>query len=172
LRPGTLLDPACPRPSISAGLVPVGMDLRKIRKVAAIIAQCSFDPTEFTCMGTYFRNAGFKTAYFGKWHLCFESQQIEQHGFEVTESLKRTRFWALELTLIIPRRFLLARRASESILSVIHSLARRAGKQGQFQDPALAWRCSARDIMRVGCFLSAISPLTAGASNGGATTDW
>jgi hypothetical protein len=45
--------------------------------------------------------------------------------------------WALVLSLIIPRRLFLARRASESIFSVIHSLALRAGKHGQFQDPAL-----------------------------------
>lgn len=41
------------------------------------------DPQEFTCMGTYFKNAGYETAYSGKWHLCFKIKDAATHGFEV-----------------------------------------------------------------------------------------
>ncbi len=41
------------------------------------------DPAEFVCMGTYFRQAGYETAYFGKWHLCFPQKDINAHGFDL-----------------------------------------------------------------------------------------
>ena len=44
------------------------------------------DPTEFVCMGTYFRNAGYETAYSGKWHLCFDRKDPDAHGFEIMTS--------------------------------------------------------------------------------------
>ncbi len=45
-------------------------------------AQVNVDPAEFTCMGTYFRQAGYETAYYGKWHLCFDQKDVNTHGFE------------------------------------------------------------------------------------------
>ena len=44
------------------------------------------DPAEFACMGTYFRQAGYETAYFGKWHLCFAQKDINAHGFDMPRS--------------------------------------------------------------------------------------
>lgn len=55
------------------------------------------DPTKFTCMGTHFRNAGYRTAYFGKWHLVFNAKKVEQHGFEKTSDIKRVRFWDTQI---------------------------------------------------------------------------
>jgi len=40
------------------------------------------NPKEFTCMGTYFRRAGYQTAYYGKWHLFFPVKDVDSHGFE------------------------------------------------------------------------------------------
>ncbi|HEY2572610.1 MAG TPA: sulfatase-like hydrolase/transferase [Verrucomicrobiaceae bacterium] len=37
---------------------------------------------EFVNMGTYFRRAGYETAYAGKWHLCYKEQDVDTHGFE------------------------------------------------------------------------------------------
>jgi arylsulfatase A-like enzyme len=34
-----------------------------------------------TVMGTYFRNAGYETAYFGKWHLQYDKSNPGSHGF-------------------------------------------------------------------------------------------
>ncbi|MFT7641829.1 MAG: arylsulfatase A-like enzyme [Pirellulaceae bacterium] len=50
-------------------------------------------PESLTCMGTYFKNAGYQTAYFGKWHLIFNTNSIEQHGFEKTSDIKRVKYW-------------------------------------------------------------------------------
>ena len=53
--------------------------------------QGGLDPKEFVCMGTYFRNAGYDTAYSGKWHLCFNAERSRAHGFEiVTGQVKAT----------------------------------------------------------------------------------
>jgi len=43
----------------------------------------NFDPKEFVCLGTYFRRAGYDTAYSGKWHLCFNVKDTNAHGFEL-----------------------------------------------------------------------------------------
>lgn len=40
------------------------------------------DPKEFPTMGTYFRRAGYQTAYFGKWHLAYARNKPATHGFE------------------------------------------------------------------------------------------
>lgn len=53
----------------------------------------SMDPTKFTCMGTHFRNAGYETAYFGKWHLVFDASKVEQHGFDIMRDVKRMKVW-------------------------------------------------------------------------------
>jgi choline-sulfatase len=42
-----------------------------------------FDPKKFPCLGTYFRNAGYETAYSGKWHLCYNARDPSSHGFEI-----------------------------------------------------------------------------------------
>ncbi len=44
------------------------------------------DPKEFVCLGTYFRNAGYDTAYSGKWHLCYPVKNLQAHGFEIVTS--------------------------------------------------------------------------------------
>jgi len=46
---------------------------------------------EFVCMGTYFRNAGYTTAYSGKWHLCLNEKDPAAHGFEILGSRKKLR---------------------------------------------------------------------------------
>ncbi len=43
------------------------------------------DPKEFVMMGTYFRNAGYETAYSGKWHLCFSEKDSSVHGFQILD---------------------------------------------------------------------------------------
>jgi len=44
------------------------------------------DPATFPCMGTIFRQAGYQTAYFGKWHLPYAPTEPESHGFEQIEA--------------------------------------------------------------------------------------
>jgi choline-sulfatase len=41
---------------------------------------------EFVNMGTYFRDAGYKTAYSGKWHMCFNEKDPGTHGFEILDA--------------------------------------------------------------------------------------
>ena len=41
------------------------------------------DPAKFVCLGRYFRDAGYDTAYSGKWHLCFSAKDPHAHGFEI-----------------------------------------------------------------------------------------
>lgn len=40
------------------------------------------DAAKFATMGTYFRRAGYETAFFGKWHLAYDEAKLETHGFE------------------------------------------------------------------------------------------
>ncbi len=40
------------------------------------------DP-RFVCMGTYFKQAGYETAYFGKWHLYMSVKDTAAHGFDM-----------------------------------------------------------------------------------------
>jgi len=40
------------------------------------------DPEEFVSMGSYFKKPFYETAYFGKWHLCFEQNDVGAHGFD------------------------------------------------------------------------------------------
>ncbi len=47
------------------------------------------DPNEFVMMGTYFRSAGYETAYSGKWHLCFPEKDPAAHGFKILDSKTR-----------------------------------------------------------------------------------
>jgi arylsulfatase A-like enzyme len=48
--------------------------------------EVKMDPAEFVCLGTYFRQAGYETAYFGKWHLCFAQKDTKAHGFAMPRS--------------------------------------------------------------------------------------
>ena len=47
-------------------------------------------PPAIKGMGCYFADAGYETAYFGKWHLNFDEQNKQHHGFAVTGVLKNT----------------------------------------------------------------------------------
>ena len=40
-------------------------------------------------MGTYLRDAGYTTAYSGKWHLCLDEKNPDTHGFEILDSKKK-----------------------------------------------------------------------------------
>ncbi|MCX6896882.1 MAG: sulfatase-like hydrolase/transferase [Verrucomicrobia bacterium] len=44
--------------------------------------RASLDPKKFINLGSYFRNAGYDAAYSGKWHLCYDEQATDTHGFE------------------------------------------------------------------------------------------
>jgi choline-sulfatase len=44
---------------------------------------------EFVCMGTYFRDAGYTTAYSGKWHICLDEKDSASHGFEILNSKRK-----------------------------------------------------------------------------------
>jgi choline-sulfatase len=41
------------------------------------------DPSRFPCMGTIFKEAGYETGFFGKWHLPYDAARSDQHGFDV-----------------------------------------------------------------------------------------
>ncbi|MBT3200076.1 MAG: sulfatase-like hydrolase/transferase [Phycisphaerales bacterium] len=49
--------------------------------------RAKIDPEEFLNMGNYFLRAGYETAYFGKWHLCFNSKDSKSHGFQIAKCL-------------------------------------------------------------------------------------
>ena len=40
------------------------------------------NPADFVFMGKLFKDAGYETAYFGKWHIAFDSKRRDVHGFE------------------------------------------------------------------------------------------
>ncbi len=48
----------------------------------------NINPVEFPCMGTIFRNAGYKTGYVGKWHLPYKGKDTEAHGFQSMANIK------------------------------------------------------------------------------------
>jgi arylsulfatase A-like enzyme len=41
-----------------------------------------FDPARHVFMGRLFRDAGYETAYFGKWHIPMDETQEDVHGFD------------------------------------------------------------------------------------------
>jgi arylsulfatase A-like enzyme len=45
------------------------------------------DTEDFLNMGNYFLRAGYQTAYFGKWHLCFDRKNTDAHGFQIAKCL-------------------------------------------------------------------------------------
>jgi len=50
------------------------------------IENYKLDPVKFPCMGTVFENAGYQTAYFGKWHLPYAIADKNAHGFQHIQS--------------------------------------------------------------------------------------
>ncbi|MCK5464769.1 MAG: sulfatase-like hydrolase/transferase [Bacteroidales bacterium] len=40
-------------------------------------------PKQMVCMGKHFKDAGYDTGYFGKWHINIENDDIERHGFDL-----------------------------------------------------------------------------------------
>ncbi len=42
----------------------------------------------FKCLGTYFSEAGYETAYFGKWHTPIPIKELAAHGFQTTGAIK------------------------------------------------------------------------------------
>ena len=46
----------------------------------------TLDAAEFVTMGTHFRQAGYRTAYLGKWHLAYDEGATNSHGFETLET--------------------------------------------------------------------------------------
>lgn len=45
-------------------------------------------PANMVCMGKHFKDAGYDTGYFGKWHLNIKSSDPARHGFDQTGVLK------------------------------------------------------------------------------------
>ena len=43
------------------------------------------NPADFVFMGDLFKDSGYETGYFGKWHIAFDSKRKEVHGFETLE---------------------------------------------------------------------------------------
>lgn len=41
------------------------------------------DPSKFIFLGKIFKDAGYETGYFGKWHVAFDIKKKEVHGFDV-----------------------------------------------------------------------------------------
>ena len=41
---------------------------------------------EFVSMGIYLRDAGYQTAYSGKWHICLDEKDPSTHGFEILDA--------------------------------------------------------------------------------------
>lgn len=48
-------------------------------------ANTGWSDKDFRSMGTYFKNAGYQTAYFGKWHINYDPANKEAHGFAITK---------------------------------------------------------------------------------------
>lgn len=46
----------------------------------------TLDAAEFITIGSHFRQAGYQTAYFGKWHLAYDEAATKTHGFETLET--------------------------------------------------------------------------------------
>ncbi len=63
------------RTSMITGLYPhqTGVQTNSSRKL---------NPAKFVSMGKIFKDAGYETAYFGKWHVSISAKKKEVHGFE------------------------------------------------------------------------------------------
>ncbi len=51
----------------------------------------SLDPVKHPTLGKIFRDAGYETAYFGKWHIPLKSADKDLHGFETFVGSKEAR---------------------------------------------------------------------------------
>lgn len=45
---------------------------------------------DYKSLGVYFRDAGYETAYFGKWHLNYDPKDKDSNGFETVEELSKS----------------------------------------------------------------------------------
>ena len=45
-------------------------------------------PAHMVCLGKHFKDAGYDTGYFGKWHLNIKKEDTARHGFDQTGVLK------------------------------------------------------------------------------------
>jgi arylsulfatase A-like enzyme len=45
--------------------------------------QATLDPEEFMSLGAWFRQAGYESAYAGKWHLPYDEKDTGAHGFKM-----------------------------------------------------------------------------------------
>ncbi|HUT46449.1 MAG TPA: sulfatase-like hydrolase/transferase [Sedimentisphaerales bacterium] len=45
-------------------------------------AKEKIDPDKFICMGRIFKEAGYDTGFFGKWHMPFKEANSNEHGFD------------------------------------------------------------------------------------------
>jgi arylsulfatase A-like enzyme len=70
------------RNSIITGLLP---HQTKIQSNADLNSAKDRNGEKFKSMGTYFKDAGYETAYFGKWHLNYKPKNKESFGFETTK---------------------------------------------------------------------------------------
>lgn len=77
--PNPLCMPA--RASLFSGRYP-----HETRVTRNAIPPDGLDLETFVSMGIYFRKAGYSTAYSGKWHLCYDIEEPETHGFQILES--------------------------------------------------------------------------------------
>ena len=62
------------------------------------------DPARFVTIGTHFRRAGYHTAYFGKWHLAYDREKPETHGFETFDRQQKDRVTADHAVEFLARR--------------------------------------------------------------------
>lgn len=46
----------------------------------------TWDPEASLSLGRHFREAGYDSAYSGKWHLCYNAKKPAEHGFEIMPS--------------------------------------------------------------------------------------
>jgi arylsulfatase A-like enzyme len=46
------------------------------------------DPVKFPSLGTIFKNSGYATGYFGKWHLPYSEKDTAAHGFHTMARIK------------------------------------------------------------------------------------
>jgi len=47
--------------------------------------QRAIDPERFPCLGRVFRDAGYDTGFFGKWHMPYNVRKPKEHGFDTVE---------------------------------------------------------------------------------------
>jgi choline-sulfatase len=50
----------------------------------------TINPDEFPILGSHFKNAGYSTGYFGKWHISFDHRKKDVHGFSEMADIRNT----------------------------------------------------------------------------------